>query len=237
MNRRPEIRERRKREKRRQRLTFVLIVLGAVGLVAAALIYSSLAPVGDFVSITPIARAPTDGLQIGDPAAPVLVELFEDFQCPGCKAFTDSVEPQLLEAYVTTGQARLVFRQYPFIGAESLQAAYASMCANEQGRFWDYHDMLFANQVGENRGAFADRRLLAFAEDLGLDMDAFRTCFNDQTYETEIAQDLQAGQQAGVRSTPTVMVNGEIVPSATPGSITGFAEISAAIEAALAGPG
>jgi protein-disulfide isomerase len=234
MNRRPEIRERRKREKRRQRLTFALIVLAAAALVAAAIIYPSIAPIGDVVSITPVARPQTDGRQIGDPSAPVLIELYEDFQCPGCKVFTDSIEPQLLNAYVATGQARLIFRYYPFIGPESLQAAYASTCADEQGRFWDYHDMLFANQQGENRGAFVDRRLLAFAEDLGLDMDAFQVCFDEQAHESEIAEDVEAARQAGVTSTPTILVNGVLVPSATPGAITSFSEIAAAIEAALA---
>jgi protein-disulfide isomerase len=237
MNRRPEIRERRKREKRRQRRTFVLVVLAAAALVTAAMIYPSIAPIGDFASITPIARPQTDGRQIGDASAPVLIEMYEDFQCPGCKAFTDSIEPRILDAYVATGQARLTYRHYPFLGEESLQAAHASMCADAQGRFWDYHDMLFANQVGENRGAFADRRLLAFAESLGLEMEAFQTCFDEQAHEAEIAQDLEAASQAGVHSTPTILVNGVIVPSATPGAVTGFPEISAAIEAALADPG
>jgi protein-disulfide isomerase len=208
--------------------------LGAAALVAAAAIYPSIAPVGDVVSITPIARPQTDGRQIGDPSAPVLIELYEDFQCPGCKAFTDSIEPRILDAYVATGQARLIFRHYPFLGEESLQAAHASMCADAQGRFWDYHDMLFANQAGENRGAFVDRRLLAFAENLGLETDAFGDCFDEQAHEAEIAQDVQDAREAGVSSTPTILVNGVIVPSATPGAITGFPEISAAIEAALA---
>jgi protein-disulfide isomerase len=234
MNRRPQIRERRRREKRRQRLTFVLVVLGAAALVAAAAIYPSIAPIGDVVPITPIARPQTDGRQIGDPSAPVLIELYEDFQCPGCKLFTDSIEPQVLDAYVATGQARLVFRHYPFIGPESLQAARASMCADDQGRFWDYHDMLFTNQRGENLGAFADRRLLAFAEDLGLDMDTFQACLDEGPHDTEIAQERDTGAQAGVSSTPTILVNGVIVPSAVPGQITSFAEISAAVEAALA---
>jgi protein-disulfide isomerase len=234
MPRRPEIRERRQRERRRQRLTFVLIVLAAAIVVAAGILYPRVSPIGEITQITPIARPQADGREIGNPNAPVLIELFEDFQCPGCQAFTFSTEPQLLEAYVQPGLARLVFRFYSFIGPESVQAANASLCADEQGRFWDYHDMLFANQQGENQGAFNDRRLVAFAEGLSLDMPAFEACFGDSRYEQEIAQDRQAGADLGVTSTPSIVVNGQLVASANPGFIPSYAEISAAIEAALA---
>jgi protein-disulfide isomerase len=234
MPRRPEIRERRQRERRRQRLTFVFIVLAAVIVVAAGILYPRVSPVGEIAQITPIARPQVDGRQIGDPNAPVLVELFEDFQCPGCREFTASLEPQLIDAYVQSGEARIVFRFYAFIGPESVQAANASLCADEQGRFWDYHDMLFANQQGENQGAFTDRRLEAFAEALGLDMPAFRSCFGDSRYEQEIAQDRQAGGDLGVTSTPSIVVAGQLVTSANPGFIPSFQEIAAAIDAALA---
>jgi protein-disulfide isomerase len=234
MPRRPEIRERRQRERRRQRLTFVFIVLAAVIVVAAGILYPRVSPVGEIAQITPIARPQVDGRQIGDPNAPVLVELFEDFQCPGCREFTTSLEPQLIDAYVQSGQARIVFRFYAFIGPESVQAANASLCADEQSRFWDYHDMLFANQRGEDQGAFTDRRLEAFAESLGLDMPAFQSCFGDSRYEQVIAQDRQAGGDLGVTSTPSIVVAGQLVTSANPGFIPSYEEISAAIEAALA---
>jgi protein-disulfide isomerase len=234
MQRRPEIRERRKKERRRQRLTFVLVVLAAVLVVIAGMLSSRLAPIGEIVTIIPGSHPQAEGTQLGDPNAPVLIEIYEDFQCPGCQAFTQSIEPQVVDAYVATGQARLVYRHYPIIGPESLQAAHASMCAEEQGRFWDYHDLLFANQQGENQGAFADRRLVAFAEALGLDMEAFETCFDDQRYEDQINADYAAGREVGVTATPSVFVNGTAVAGATSRSIPGFVEISAAIEAALA---
>jgi protein-disulfide isomerase len=233
MPRRPEIRERRQRERRRQRLVFALIVLGAAVVVAAAMLYPRIAPIGEIVQITPVARPLAEGREIGDPSAPVVVELFEDFQCRGCREFTASTEPQLISAYVETGEARLVFRHYAFIGPESVQAANAALCAEEQGRFWDYHDILFANQVGENQGAFVDRRLVGFAESLGLDLEAFQSCFEESRHEQEIAQDRAAGTELGVTSTPSIVVNGQLVVSTNPGFIPSFGEISAAIEAAL----
>lgn len=234
MPRRPEIRERRRKERRRQRLVFALTILAALVVVVGGVAYSRLKPVGEIVEITPVPRPQADGRQLGDPNAPVLIEVYEDFQCPGCGAFTQSIEPQLVDAYVATDEARLVYRFFVFIGPESVQAANASLCADEQGRFWDYHDILYANQQGENQGAFADRRLEAFAESLGLDMEAFRSCFAEKRYEAQIDDDTAAGRQAGVTSTPTILVDGQIVSSAIPGSIPSFAEISAAIDAALA---
>ncbi len=84
------------------------------------------------------------------------------------------------------------------------------MCANEQGRFWDYHDMLFANWNGENQGAFADARLVAFADTLGLDMDAFNSCFDAQKYQDQVLSDTADGQALGVQGTPTLFVNDQM---------------------------
>ncbi|MEW6569399.1 MAG: thioredoxin domain-containing protein [Chloroflexota bacterium] len=108
-------------------------------------IYPSLKPVGEIVGITPQADPSAPGRVLGEAEAPVLIELYEDFQCPACGAFTRSIKPLLVQNFVATGQTRLAFRHFAFIGPESLRAAEASMCADEQGRFWDYHDLLFAN--------------------------------------------------------------------------------------------
>ncbi|MCK4724611.1 MAG: thioredoxin domain-containing protein, partial [Anaerolineales bacterium] len=111
-------------------------------------------------------------------------------------------------------------------------AANASMCAADQNRFWDYHDMLFANWNGENQGAFNDKRLVAFAEALvGLDMPAFNQCFEANLHVDEINDDFLMGRESGVTGTPSVMVNGRIL---TPGLVPSFTDISEAVEAELA---
>lgn len=142
-----------------------------------------------------------------------------------------------MENYIASGKVRLMFRHFPFIepapGGELTQAANASMCAAEQGRFWDYHDILFANQSGENQGAFANRRLVAFAESLGLDMTAFTACFNEDRYRDQINADENAGLALGVNSTPTIVVNGTIVQNADPRLVPTYADITQAIDAAL----
>ena len=132
-----------------------------------------------------------------------------------------------------------VFHQYPFLDSasvnkESQQAANASMCANEQGMFWEYHDILFANWNGENTGAFSNRRLVAFAEALALDMDRFTPCFEENRYRDEIQADFDLGTEMGVSGTPSVFVDGVLL---TPGFVPGFEEVQQAVEAALAQAG
>jgi protein-disulfide isomerase len=228
------------RKQRQQRLLVVGGILAVVLLVAALLIVPSIiaarAPVGEFVSITPVARPAAEGRSMGDPNAPVKIEVWEDFQCPSCQIYSEQTEPQVVDTYIPSGQVYYVFRHFPFIddrvaSKESDQAANASMCAADQNRFWDYHDMLFANWNNENAGAFADKRLVAFAESLGLDMNAFNACFESNQHRDEINQDLNDGRSAGVTGTPSVFVNGVQV---APGFVPTFEQIQAAVEAELA---
>ena len=236
---RQAIREKRRQDKQRQRLITILVVVGVALVIAALLIApsirNSLAPVGDIIDITPNPRPMVNGTAMGDPNAPVLIEVYEDFQCPACRIYSNDVAPLIAENHVANGEVYYVFRQYPFIddrapGAESDQAANASLCAAEQGRFWDYHDFLFANWNGENQGSFSDNRLLAFAETLGLDMAAFTTCFEENRYEDQIQADLASGQESNIQGTPSVLVNGELVK---PGYVPTYDDLRRMIEISL----
>lgn len=127
---------------------------------------------------------------------------------------------------------RFEYNHFAFIGPESQQAAEAAECAREQGQFWQYHDTLFANQQGENQGAFRDEALKAFSAALGLDEVAFNECLESGRYEDEVQAESAAGQERRVRSTPTLFINGEMVEGALP-----FADLQARIEAILAQSG
>lgn len=237
--RREVVREKRLAKQRRQRILIVLGVVGAALVIAAIVIIPSLQPVGDIVAITPHSRPMVDGRAMGDSNAPVLIDVYSDFQCPACKTFAEQIEEQVVDTYVSTGQAYYNYRHFPFIDDraprnESDQAANASMCASDENRFWDYHDILFANWNGENQGAFNDNRLVAFAESLGLDMPVFNDCFNANLHKEEIDTDYSTGRTIGVTGTPSVFVNGQQL---TPGFIPSFEEISQAVEAELATSG
>jgi protein-disulfide isomerase len=236
VSKRQERRERMQRQQQRQRLiTIGLIVLGAA-LVVFAVIWQPLSTVGEIITVTPMALPEADGLSLGDPNAPVTIDVFEDFQCPACKSFTENIEPLIIQNLVASGQARYVYHNYPFLdgdGAgsigESDQAANASMCASEQDKFWEMHSALYANWNGENQGAFNNRRLQAIAESIGLDMDSFNSCFNSNKYEAEIQADFDLGKDMGVSGTPTVFVNGNRVGA--PGRVASYQEIADAVNA------
>jgi protein-disulfide isomerase len=233
---RQALRDKRRQQQQRQRLIIIFAVAGAALVIAAILIIPTLLPAGDIVTITPTTRPMVDGRSLGDPAAPVIIEVFEDFQCPSCLNFSEQIEPQIVDTYVASGQVYYTFRHFPFLDDDALrkesdQTANASMCAAEQNRFWDYHDIVFANQTGENIGAYTDNRLIAFAEAIGLDMSAFQVCFEDNLYDEDIQADLEKGRSLNVTGTPSVFVNGQIL---TPGFVPTFEQISQAVDSALA---
>lgn len=239
-SKRQQLREKRQRQQQRNRMISIGAVIAGALLLAFLFIYPNIKPIGDVVSITPGAYPQNEMNTMGDPNAPVKLETWEDFQCPACKNFSESVESQLIQNYVATGKVYYVFHHYPFIdnnstSKESDQAANASMCAGEQGRFWDYKTILFANWNGENIGTFSDRRLLALGESLGLDMNQFKKCFDDNAYKAQIDQDFAAGINLGVNSTPSIFVDGVLVQNANGANyVPGYDDVAAAIEAALA---
>jgi protein-disulfide isomerase len=248
MSKRREIRLHRQRERTRNRIFVILSVAAGALLVVFALILpgikkaTSTPSAGEtpIVAITPRAiDAPMSGTSMGDPNAPVKMDVWEDFQCSGCMIYSKNIEPQITQTFIVTGKIYYTFHFMPFIdggSGESHQAANAAMCANEQRRFWDYHDILFANWTGENVGDYSDTRLLAFAEQIGLDMTAFKKCFEANSYANQISQDAQAGSDKGVPPTPGIFVNGQkVVSSQGENYIPSFDDISSAINSALMG--
>jgi protein-disulfide isomerase len=152
----------------------------------------------------------------GDPAigpadAPVTIVEFSDFQCPYCKTFRDQTLDALLERY--GDQVRFVFRDFPLsqLHPFAQKAAEASECANEQGHYWEMHDLLFANSPNLSEDA-----LKGFAEQLGLDMEQFNECLDSGRYADEVTADLQEGMSYGVTGTPTFFINGIRLVGAQP---------------------
>lgn len=227
----------RRKEKRGRLMGIGLITIGAI-FVAFLFIYPNFKPVGAISTPESISRSNANFNAAGDPDAPIKIDEYSDFQCPYCGQFTEDTEPQLMETYVADGTVYFVYHSFgEFIGSESGSAAEAAYCAGDQEKFWEMHDIIFANQSGENAGAFTDRRLIAFAEKLELDIDAFRSCFNDNNYKDLIAQDAKDGLAAGIQATPSFImsytVNGEVKTKLIEGAQL-FDTFKQEIEAALA---
>jgi len=153
--------------------------------------------------------SPDDPSQ-GKADAPVTVVEYSDFQCPFCLR----VMPTLKDLRTKYGdRVRLVWKDFPLtqIHPQAFVAAQAGNCAREQGKFWEYHDKLFANQ-----SALTPDSLKKYAADTGLDAAKFNQCLDSSKYEARVEDALAAGNRLGISSTPTVYVNGRMINGAQP---------------------
>ncbi len=166
---------------------------------------------------------------LGNKDAKVSVIEFADFQCPFCERYHKEITPSLKKDYIDSGKIKFAFRHYAFLGQESTDAALASECANEQDKFWEFHDYLYENQSGENQGAFAKDKLKEFAVAVGLNSAQFNECLDSAKYKDNVDKDIAEGGTAGVNGTPATFVNGILISGAVP-----YSEIKAEIEKALA---
>jgi protein-disulfide isomerase len=155
---------------------------------------------------------PTEGFpSLGPEDAKIVLVEFSDFQCPFCKRWHDEVYQALLAAY--PGQIRLVYRNLPLISLhpEAMSSAIASLCANDQGAYWPFHEKLFSSELELGREAY-----VKYAADLELDGTAFGSCLDSGKFDDFIKQDMDFSLSLGVRSTPTFFVNGLAVVGAQP---------------------
>ncbi len=146
----------------------------------------------------------------GSEKAPVTIVKFEDFQCPFCKTVQPTIV-ELLKRY--DGKVRLVHKDLPLdsLHPKARQAAEAARCADEQGKFWNYHDKLYANSP---KAGVDD--LKSYAKDVGLDVAGFDRCLAGGKYKAVVERDLQAGAQLGLTGTPTFFINGRELSGAQP---------------------
>lgn len=234
ISRRAERRLTAERNARRNRVMRIGGVIAAVAVVAA-IVFAVIrgGEEGDnfpaiAAAVSTLPEVPVEGRAIGNPDAPVTVVEYGDYQCPGCGYFAQNFEHRLVEEYVATGKVRFEYRDYAFIGKESTRAAEAASCALDQGAFWPYHKTLFANQHGENEGAFSAARLRSAAEKLGLDGERFASCLDDGTYADQVTAMRKEAVNLGVLGTPSFVVNGTLI------EYRGFESLQEAIEAELA---
>ncbi len=148
---------------------------------------------------------------LGPEDAPITIIEFSDFQCPYCQRWHDQVWKQLKQAY--PDQIRLVYRDFPLysIHPEAEPAAVSANCAHEQGKYWDFHNLLFSGSKELSASTYQ-----AFAAEIGLDMDQFNQCVSSNKYQEEVKADFDYASQLGVQSTPTFFINGIALIGAQP---------------------
>jgi len=150
---------------------------------------------------------------LGDPDAPISIIEFSDYQCQFCARFYSDTLPLLNSQYIETGKVNLISRDFPIVKIHSnaMPTALASECANEQGKFWEYHGELFETQNTwkQNKSDEIILTLKQFAKDLNLNQEQFDACLDSKKYAEEISNDLADGQKYFVTGTPTFFVGND----------------------------
>ncbi len=145
---------------------------------------------------------------LGSKDAPITMVEFGDYQCFYCNKFYHGTEPDIMKNYVETGKVKLVFKDLTIIGQDSVNAAHAAHCAQEKGKFWEYHDMLYNNWNGENTGWASQKNLLAFAKQVGISDSDFNSCMSDARYISVVKGSVSDAQTLGLTGTPDFFIIG-----------------------------
>jgi protein-disulfide isomerase len=217
---------------RKQYVIPIIIFMGIISVGAALFFIIRPKPVvgavssSEFILTTPYPKPLVQGNTMGDPNAPVVIEEFSDFQCAYCRQFFLQTERALIEKYVIPGKVYFIYRTLgDWLGPGSQMSAEAAYCAGDQEMFWEYHAALFTNQ---GRVEFSGVNLLDLADTLGLDMNVFDSCVESYKYRNQVIKDLQDGLTAGVRGTPSFLINDKLVAGVQP-----YSYFQQAIETAL----
>jgi protein-disulfide isomerase len=197
----------RRHESASRLMTFAVGVLVALSPYSLAIGDSK--PLSVEETLAALEKGPTLGLA----SARVSVVEFSDFQCSFCRKFWADTLPKLKDTYIKQGKVRFSYRHFAILGKFSEQAAMASECAGEQGRFWEYHDKLFTNQGGL---AFTQSKLEQYARELGLKTANFKRCLTSEKYRKKVEGETAVAASLGARGTPTFFVNGRLMVGAQP---------------------
>ena len=148
-----------------------------------------------------------DGASIlGDPNAMITVVEFGDYQCTFCYKFHQDTLNDIKIDYIDTGKANYVYRDFPLNGPSSILASEASYCADDQGKYWEYHNTIFKNWAGENTGWINMNSLLGFAAQLDLDIIEFSNCMDRHMHYQKVINNESYAKQIGISATPTFLI-------------------------------
>jgi len=143
---------------------------------------------------------------LGNSNAEITVVEFGDYQCTFCYKFHKDVMRKISEQYIESGDVNFVYKDFPLNGELSILASEASYCAQDQGKFWEYHNMLYDNWGGENTGWITNNALLGFARDAGLNLEEFNLCMNNSNFRQKVLDNEQFAMSINVAATPSFLV-------------------------------
>ena len=156
---------------------------------------------------SPLVNLENGAPPLGSESAPVTIVEFGDYQCEACYHWFHNTRSTLIDNYIETGTAKLIFVDLPFLGRDSPIAAQASYCAEDQGKYWEYHTILYTFQDGPPDSGWADRdRLNSFAFSLDMNIDEFYECMDSSKYKKRVKANYDEAVKNGANSTPTFII-------------------------------
>ena len=145
---------------------------------------------------------------LGDSNAPITILEWGDYQCTFCHKFHQNTLNAIIEDYIKTGKVKMIFKDFPLNGPDSILAAEAAYCADDQKKYWQYHDELYKNWAGEKTGWVNQKSLDKFATTVGLDLGKFDKCMSDKKYEQKVLDNQKFGEKIGIDGTPSFVIFG-----------------------------
>lgn len=183
------------------------LIDSAVGTAVATLIPTA-TPIPPTPTVIPRGVAEGNAPFQGAADAPVVIVEFADFQCSYCGRWYAQTLPRILEAYPS--QVKFVYRHFPIFGDDSVRAAMATDCANDQGKFWEMHNRLFTRLENQEQAPLSEDTLVGYAQELGMDTRSFGECLSSQKYLNNVINDYQTAQSYGLQGTPGFVIDGVV---------------------------
>src|SRR3989338_9919304 len=204
-----------------------LAILAAGLMISGSLLYSN--GIGSKSGLAKIKQDPQGNVRVdvsadddpslGNKNAKVTIIESSDYQCPFCRTFWKESFSQLKKEYIDTGKVRFVYRDYPLSFHPMAEpSAQAGQCADEQGKYWEFHDKIFGEEEKKGQGTvtYTVAEVKRWASEISLDGPSFNECLDSGKYKDEVAKDFSDGSAAGVSGTPSVFINGRLIVGAQP---------------------
>ena len=143
---------------------------------------------------------------LGNPSAPITILEWGDYQCTFCYKFHETTLKTIEGDYIKTGKVKLIFKDFPLNGPDSILAAEATYCAHDQGKYWNLHDEIYKNWAGERTGWITRDSLSSFASKIDLNLDKFNNCIDAHVYKNKVNQLYDFGKEIGIDATPSFLI-------------------------------
>ena len=185
---------------------YFLVIPVIIGMIFGVLVTTNMNDTSNNSTILNKANLLVGSTILGNPNAKITVVEFGDYQCTFCYKFHNDVMKKINDKYIESGNVNFVYKDFPLNGKSSILASEASYCAQQQDRFWTYHDMLYDNWGGENTGWITQEILISFAKESGLNLEKFSSCMENSEFRQKVLNNEQFAKEININATPSFLI-------------------------------